>query len=149
MKTTTTLKTAFMACIILLGMTNCNNSPKQKAENVENAQENLNVAEQDLEQAVIDSTNEYTRYKIESQAKLKANETKIAELKAGLKADKAEIRLKYEKDLNDLEKKNQDLKVSIADYKESDVNKWEKFKETFNRDVDSLGKAISRISIKK
>jgi len=149
MKTTTTLKVAFGACIILLGMTNCNNSPKQKAENLENAQENVNVAEQDLEQAIIDSTNEYTRYKIESQAKLKANETKIAELKASLKADKAEMRLKYEKDLIALEKKNQDLKVSIADYKEGDVNKWEKFKESFNKDMEKLGEALSNFGDKK
>ena len=148
MKTTTILKTAFMACIIVLGMTNCTNSPKQKAEKLENAQENLDEANQKLQQAVLDSTNEYTRYKTEAQAKLTANELKIAELKAALKADKAEMRLKYEKQLLAIEKKNQDLKISIADYKENDKNKWEKFKESFNRDLDSLGQSISRITIK-
>lgn len=145
---TTTLKATFMACVIMLGMTNCTNTPKQKAENVENAQENLDEAERNLQQAVIDSTNEYARYKAESQAKLEANELKIAELKATLQTDKAEMRLKYEKELIAIEKKNQDLKISIADYKENDKSKWEKFKESFNRDLDSLGKSISRISNK-
>lgn len=146
---TTILKATFMACVIVFGMTNCTNSPKKEAENVEDAQENLNEAEQDLQQAVIDSTNEYARYKAESQAKLEANELKIAELKANLKADKAEMRLKYEKQLLEIEKKNQELKISIADYQENDMSKWEKFKESFNRDLDSLGKSISRISDKK
>ncbi|MDO9152938.1 MAG: hypothetical protein Q7U47_04395 [Paludibacter sp.] len=145
----TTLKSAILSVIIVMGMTNCNNSAKQKAEKLENAQENLNVAEQALQQAVIDSTNEFTRYKMESEAKLKANDQKIAELKATMQAEKADIKVKYENQMIELEKKNQALKVSITDYKESDVNKWEKFKESFNRDLDSLGKAISRISIKK
>jgi len=141
MKTTTILKTAFLACIIVLGISNCTNSPKKSAEKLENAQENLDQANQKLQQAVLDSTNEYSRYKTEAQAKLTANELKIAELKAGLKADKAEMRLKYEKQLVAIEKKNQDLKISIADYKE-------KFKESFNRDLDSLGQSISRIKVK-
>ena len=137
-----------MACIIVLGMTNCNNSPKKNAEKLENAQENLDDATQNLQQAVLDSTNEYTRYKSEAQAKLTANELKIAELKATLKTDKAEMRLKYEKQLLAIEKKNQDLKTSITNYQENDKNKWEKFKEAFNRDLDSLGTSITRITLK-
>ena len=148
MKTTTILKSGVMACIIVLGMTNCNNSPKKNAEKLENAQENLDDATQNLQQAVLDSTNEYTRYKSEAQAKLTANELKIAELKATLKTDKAEMRVKYEKQLLAIEKKNQDLKTSIANYQENDKNKWEKFKEAFNRDLDSLGTSISKITLK-
>jgi len=146
---TTTLKTAILASIILIGMTNCNNSPKQKAEKLENAQENVNVAEKDLQKAVQDSTNEYIRYKSESETKLKANDLKIAELKANLKAEKAEIRTKYEKQLNELDKKNQELKLSITNYKESDKNKWEKFKESFNQDLNKLAQALSSVADKK
>ena len=137
-----------MACIIVLGMTSCNNSPQKNAEKLENAQENLDDATQNLQQAVLDSTNEYSRYKSEAQAKLTANELKIAELKATLKTDKAEMRVKYDKQLLAIEKKNQDLKTSIANYQENDKNKWEKFKEAFNRDLDSLGTSITRITLK-
>lgn len=146
---TINLKVTAIACIMIFGMSYCKNSPAEKAENVENAQEDLNKAENNLQKAVQDSTNEYARYKIESEAKLKENDLKIARLKAKLKNDKAEIRTKYEKQLVELELKNSKLKTSIADYKETDKNKWEKFKTNFNQDMDELGKSISRMAEEK
>jgi hypothetical protein len=38
------------------------------------------------------------------------------------------------------------LKVSISEYKENDVNKWEKFKELVNQDIEEIKLAISRMS---
>jgi len=146
---TINLKVAALTFITIFGMSNCKNSPADKAQKVENARENLNTAEQDLHAAVVDSTNEYDRYKMESEAKLKENDLKIAQLKANLKSDKAEIRTKYENELTSLENKNAKLRTSIADYKETDKNKWEKFKSNFNQDLDELGQSISRIANKK
>lgn len=114
-----------LGCMAVFGLSNCKNTPTEKAESVEEAQENLFVAEQDYQEAVIDSTNEYARYKLESDEKLKANDQKIAELKANLKAKKLKDRTNYEIKLNELEQKNTKLKASIANYKESDKNKWE------------------------
>lgn len=146
---TLNFKVATLACIMVFGMSNCKNSPADKAQKVENAQEDLNTAEQNLQKSVLDSTNEYDRYKMDSEAKLKENDLKIAELKANLKSDKAEIRIKYENELTELEMKNSKLKTSIADYKETDKNKWEKFKTNFNHDLDELGQSISRMANKK
>ena len=143
---TTKLKLSVIACIVVFGITNCTNSPKQKADKLEDAQENLINAENDLQEAVLDSTNEYDRYKFESETKLQENDLKIAELKAKMRADKIEIRTKYEKQLSELEQKNSKLKTNIADYKESDKNKWEKFKKDFNQEMDELGKSISRMA---
>ena len=137
-----------LAGIVILGIAGCN-SPKQKAEKLENAEENVIEAQQELNEAVIDSTNEYDRFKAESEAKLIANDVKIAALKDQLKADKKEIRTKYEKQLTELEQKNAKLKSNIAEYKETDKNKWEKFKVSFNEDLDALGKAISGIATDK
>lgn len=142
------LKTMALAGIVILGIVGCN-SPKQKAEKLENAEENVIEAQQELNEAVIDSTNEYDRFKAESEAKLIANDVKIAALKDQLKADKKEIRTKYEKQLTELEQKNAKLKSNIAEYKETDKNKWEKFKVSFNEDLDALGKAISGIATDK
>ena len=137
-----------LAGIVILGIVGCN-SPKQKAEKLENAEENVIEAQQELNEAVIDSTNEYDRFKAESEAKLIANDVKIAALKDQLKTDKKEIRTKYEKQLTELEQKNAKLKSNIAEYKETDKNKWEKFKVSFNEDLDALGKAISGIATDK
>ncbi|MBP6634686.1 MAG: hypothetical protein KA177_02440 [Paludibacter sp.] len=142
------LKTMALAGIVILGIAGCN-SPKQKAEKLENAEENVIEAQQELNEAVIDSTNEYDRFKAESEAKLIANDVKIAALKDQLKADKKEIRTKYEKQLTELEQKNAKLKSNIAEYKETDKSNWEKFKVSFNEDLDALGKAISGIATDK
>ena len=142
------LKTMALAGIVILGIVGCN-SPKQKAEKLENAEENVIEAQQELNEAVIDSTNEYDRFKAESEAKLIANDVKIAALKDQLKADKKEIRTKYEKQLTELEQKNAKLKSNIAEYKETDKSNWEKFKVSFNEDLDALGKAISGIATDK
>ena len=142
------LKTMALAGIVILGIAGCN-SPKQKAEKLENAEENVIEAQQELNEAVIDSTNEYDRFKAESEAKLIANDVKIAALKDQLKTDKKEIRTKYEKQLTELEQKNAKLKSNIAEYKETDKSNWEKFKESFNEDLDALGKAISGIATDK
>lgn len=142
------LKTIALAGIVILGIAGCN-SPKQKAEKLENAEENVIEAQQELNEAVIDSTNEYDRFKAESEAKLIANDVKIAALKDQLKTDKKEIRTKYEKQLTELEQKNAKLKSNIAEYKETDKSNWEKFKVSFNEDLDALGKAISGIATDK
>lgn len=142
------LKTMALAGIVILGIAGCN-SPKQKAEKLENAEENVIEAQQELNEAVIDSTNEYDRFKAESEAKLIANDVKIAALKDQLKVDKKEIRTKYEKQLTELEQKNAKLKSNIAEYKETDKSNWEKFKVSFNEDLDALGKAISGIATDK
>ena len=142
------LKTMALAGIVILGIACCN-SPKQKAEKLENAEENVIEAQQELNEAVIDSTNEYDRFKAESEAKLIANDVKIAALKDQLKTDKKEIRTKYEKQLTELEQKNAKLKSNIAEYKETDKSNWEKFKVSFNEDLDALGKAISGMATDK
>ena len=142
------LKTMALAGIVILGIAGCN-SQKQKAEKLENAEENVIEAQQELNEAVIDSTNEYDRFKAESEAKLIANDVKIAALKDQLKTDKKEIRTKYEKQLTELEQKNAKLKSNIAEYKETDKSNWEKFKVSFNEDLDALGKAISGMATDK
>lgn len=146
---TTKLKVVALACLMIFGMSYCKNSPAEKAEDVEDAQEELSIAEDDLQKALIDSTNEYTRYKIESETKLKENDVKIADLKTKLKAEKLEIRTKYEKELSEIELKNSKLKTSIADYKETDENKWEKFKTNFNNELNEIGKSITKMTEQK
>jgi len=143
---TTRFSAAIVIGIAIMGMISCTNSPTKKAEVLEDAKDNVLVAEQDLNQAVSDSINEYTRYKMEAETKLIENDLKIAALKNNMKAEKIEVRTKYEKELNELEKKNANLKVSISEYKEDDVNKWEKFKELVNQDIEEIKLAISRMS---
>ena len=132
--------------IAMLGIVSCTNSPSKKADVLEDAKENVLEAEQGLDKAVNDSINEYARYKMEAEAKLVENDLKIAALKTNMKAERIEVRTNYEKQLNELEQKNAALKVSISEYQESDVNKWEKFKAIVNQDIEEIKLAITRMS---
>ncbi|MEA4982221.1 MAG: hypothetical protein VB066_05835 [Paludibacter sp.] len=139
-------KVAMLTGIAMLGIVSCTNSPSKKAEVLEDAKENVLEAEQGLDKAVNDSINEYARYKMEAEAKLVENDLKIAALKTNMKAERIEVRTNYEKQLNELEQKNAALKVSISEYQESDVNKWEKFKAIVNQDIEEIKLAITRMS---
>ncbi|NDP22327.1 MAG: hypothetical protein GZ091_14785 [Paludibacter sp.] len=149
------LKITVLACMVATGTTSCNNTPKQKAIEVEAAKENLIEAQEnvikatgDMEQARIDSTNEYANYKRESDILLKRNELKIAQLKAKVISDRKELRLEYENKLNILEQKNTQLKVDMLDYKGVNKTEWEKFKLKFNQDMDALKLSISKMAEK-
>lgn len=141
-------KITVLVCILAAGMTGCNFSTKQKADNVENAENQVIDAKADLQKARVDSTNEYERYKAESDAKLKANEVKIAALKEKVTAQNQQLRADYQKKLNVLEKKNAQLRADIVDYQGSDRDKWEKFKTKFNQDLYNLGQSISSLADK-
>jgi hypothetical protein len=124
----------------------CTSSPAKKAEVLEDAKENVVVAEQEYHTAVNDSIDEYTRYKSDTEAILVENELKIAALKTELKADKIEVRTKYEKQLTELEQKNAALKVNVSEYNDKDISKWEKFKELMNQDIEEIKLAISKMA---
>lgn len=136
----------FIISIVIMGMISCTNSPEKKAEVLENAKENVVVAEQDYNAAVNDSIDEYIRYKTETEAKLVENELKIAALKRELKAEKNEVRTKYEKQLTELEQKNAALKVNVSEYNDKDVSKWEKFKKLMDQDIEEIKVAISKMA---
>jgi thiol:disulfide interchange protein len=135
-------KMALLGCLATAGMTSCS-SPEKK---VEDAQTNVLEAKQDLQQARIDSANEYNVYREESEAKLRENDRQIAELKLQMKAERKEIRVKYEKEVVALDEKNENLKIKIKEYKEGDKSNWQSFKEGFNQDLDAVGKSISAMA---
>jgi len=45
--------------------------------------------------------------------------------------------------LTELEKKNNDLKKVITDYKSNQLDNWDKKKNEFRKDLDELGNSIA------
>lgn len=146
---TNILKVAFIAGFISFGMIACNETPADKEVKVEEAQENLENAQQNLEQATTDSINEYAQFKQESELKLQANDDRIAELKSKMTSDKKDLKIKYEKKINELEMKNNNLKTKLKDRKDGDSEtSWASFKQTINEEMDEVGKSISEMAQK-
>jgi hypothetical protein len=68
---------------------------------------------------------------------------KIAEFKARVNTQKATAKADYEKKVEDLNKKNSDMKMRLDTFKFDSKTKWEAFKFELNKDMDELGQAIN------
>ena len=112
---------------------------------IDNAQENVLKANEELNQALKDSIQIYRSM---TQQKLIANEKRIADYKAKIAIEKKESKDKHEMELAKLVQKNNDLKTKLENYTEEDNVKWEAFKIEFNRDMDELGQALKDLSVK-
>ena len=120
----------------------CNN-------NRENAKDNVEKANKDMIDAQVLFEKEWQQFKSDAELKVNDNEQKINELKAKIKTARADFQLKYEKEVTALEQKNIELKKKVSEYKYEGKDKWEQFKQEFNRDIDIVGNAIKNIFTKK
>lgn len=135
---------AFMAGTVstLNAQTTDKQSDKAR-ENLKDAKEDVIDAKKELREAKRDSVSDYQAFKAESNLKIKDNEKRIAELKVKHAKVNKKNKASYNKDVNALEQKNNNLKVKLAEYKESDHSAWQSFKLEFNHDMNELGTALS------
>lgn len=83
-------------------------------------------------------------FKADAEAKIEANEKRIAELKAKMNNSGKLLNKMRAERIEALEQRNRDLRLKISTY-ETNKTDWQKFKEEFNHDVEELGKAIGEI----
>jgi predicted RNase H-like nuclease (RuvC/YqgF family) len=141
------LKSITLMSFLGLLLVGCNNTPKAKEGELEDAKEDVVQAESDLQQSKLDSVSDYTTFKTSIDLKLDENERQIAAMKATINSSKDSNKPEYEKQLAQLEEKNTKLKTKIQDYDQQGTSeKWELFKVEFNKDMDDLGKSISNMA---
>ena len=124
------------------------------AKKVENAEDKVQVAEKELADsktdlyfARLDTISNYEQFKIEAENIIIAQEKDITDFKARLASEKQEINADYDKKLVELEKKNKELKIKLADLKDDGQNKWVSFKNEFNHDMNELGNAFKDLTV--
>lgn len=129
-------------------LTNC----KSSSEKVEDAKDKLADAKdkvidanQELDQVIKDSIQ---LFKKESGEEITKYEKSLAEFKVLIANEKNDIKAIYNKKLNVLEQKNNDLKKKLADFKEDGKDKWNIFRAEFIYDMDELGLAIKDLTVK-
>jgi len=81
----------------------------------------------------IEATDEWTRFKLETEKKIHQNENKIKEIKELPDANAGLLR----KAAN-LEKANNDLRIRIDEYQEEVKVKWEMFQTSMNHNVNEI-----------
>lgn len=145
-----TLATAlFVAGSIVSGCSSPDKKVENAEEKVQDAKNDVKDAKQDLSQAQQEQQNavvsDFQKFKNESNDAIIENDRHIASLRIDMKDEKREARERDEKRINELEKKNHDLKVKLDAYHDDGKSDWKEFKTEFKHDLDGLGKAFSDI----
>ncbi|MBC7863694.1 MAG: hypothetical protein IAF38_12015 [Bacteroidia bacterium] len=123
--------------------TSCNTP----AEKVENEQNNVIEAKEDLAKANQELLDDMDSYRKEKTEIIAANEKSIADFKERIEKEKKSARAEYEEKIVVLEQKNSDMKRKMDDYKADGKEGWEQFKTEFSRDMSDLSVAVANFML--
>jgi Skp family chaperone for outer membrane proteins len=127
----------FMACTVLI----CAKSTGEKDNKY--AKENIGKTVPDSQAVKESYSDDWQRFKSESEQKIQDNENSIAAFKAKMeKSGKAN----YNKEIAKLEKTNHRLQKKLGEFKNNGKSAWERFKKGFNKEMDKLGKAVKDLT---
>lgn len=140
------LRTVFITTALVLLMTSCNNSKAAKEDAVSEAQEGLIEANDDLVEAKLDSIEDFNQFKASILLKLAENEKNIGALKLKRNTKGIAAQNIDQVTIDQLEKRNTDLKNKIENYEEGPAQKWALFKIDFNQELDAVGTSISEMA---
>ncbi len=115
----------------------------------ENANEKVKQANQDMADAQAQYDKEWQQFKSDTELKIDANQKQIDDFKAAMKTTSKKFKSKYKNEVLTLEQKNIELRKKLNDYKFDGKDNWEKFKQDFNNNMDSVGNALKGIFEKK
>jgi len=130
---------ALIAGTMIIGCTSSADKVENAQDNVQAANEQLVKANQALDQAIRDSIQQFRK---ESEERIIANENTIVEYRARIARENKENRAIYEKKLAELEQQNREMKRNLADFREDSRENWESFRIKFNNDMERSGRAF-------
>lgn len=120
------------------------------AEKVDTAETNVDEAQQDLKDAKQDEkvadAEEWKTFMTDTDLKIKANETRIAEIRVKKKTSDTKMDLVYTQRIDTLEQRNLAMRTWMNDYGKSNTD-WAIFKREFNHDMDELGQALKDLTV--
>lgn len=149
-------KSIFILAVATLLTGNLLTSCKSNAEKESDALENVQDANQELEEAQTETVTdaattkanqaEWDAFKADVNANIAKNEARIAGLKSDLKKQGKAIDASYEKSVADLEAKNEAMKAKLKEY-ETTQSDWNEFKREFNSDMSDLGESLKNLTV--
>lgn len=143
------MKKIFFAATIIIFLTtitivSCKPASKEEKEATEKAQD----ANQELINAKKAATaEEWEAFKNSGDSIILKNEERIAKLKLKMKNTGKSIDAKYEKNIEVLEQKNEDLKIKMKTYQNDADADWQSFKREFNHDIDEIGQSLKDLTV--
>lgn len=144
-----TIALAFFAIGTIV--TSCKSNTEKEIEaqeNLDKAKAEVTEAHEDLREARKEATaEEWQEFKDSTNVKIDRNNQRIADLKLKIKKAGNDMDKTYQKSIDDMEQKNNELKVKMDNYK-NDVNSdWNSFKREFNHDIDELGTSLKDFTV--
>lgn len=149
-------KSVFILAVATLLSGNLLTSCKSNAEKEGDALENVQDANQELEEAQTETVTdaattkanqaEWDAFKADVNANIAKNEARIAGLKSDLKKQGKAIDASYEKSVAELEEKNEAMKAKLKEY-ETTQSDWNEFKREFNSDMSDLGESLKNLTV--
>jgi len=123
--------------------------PEQK---VEDARDKVTNAKQDLKEATREARvawqEAWLKFKGDNDTEIAANERRIIELRKDVSKLNTRYRAKYNVRIDELEKRTNELRDRVNNYKDEGDVKWEEFKKATKRDMDDLTSSLKEITIK-
>ena len=132
-----------MSGTILVGCLSSDEKVEAARNNVNDANKEVQISNQELSQAKQDSI---ILFRQEAAERISMNKKSIADFKLKISKENKLQKAKNEKRLAELEKRNNLLEKSLADYKDDEKTKLSEFKIEFNNDLDELGKAFKNLT---
>lgn len=123
--------------------TGCSRTASEK---IADAKANVVVAKDAVADAQAAAREDWLKFKSEGEAKITANERIIAEYKVKMATADGKLRAKYDKKMDVLEARNQELTAKLDNYEDAGKSTRENFKSEFNHDLDGLGTALKDIT---
>ena len=127
-----------------LAFTACN-SLEQK---VEKSEENVVLAKKELAEAKDQYLTAIEVYQQYTAEKMAANTQKIADLRIRIEEGRRSAKAGYEKNIEELEQENIELKQRVYDYHETTINNWEAFGVELKNDMNKLSVVLRDLTVK-
>jgi hypothetical protein len=140
--------TAFISGIAIVGCKSNSDKKENAIENVNEANEDLRVVEEDQveDERIKANDEEWQAFKAESNKTIADNENRILELKKAKNKPGQSFDQSYAKSIDALQERNSALKKRIADYENNQTN-WESFKREFNSDAEGVANAFRDLNL--
>jgi hypothetical protein len=109
---------------------------------MERAQTDLIEAERDLDIAQSEVEADVQIYRQEVANDIRENNLAIADIKSKIQVEDAERRAALEVRIAEIERNSSDLKRQIDNYRITNRDNWDDFKDQFSKDMNDLGDSL-------
>jgi hypothetical protein len=124
------------------------NEEQTAEDNLQVAKNNVEDAHKELDDAKRQANlEEWESFKNDVNTIVEKNDAKIDSLKLEIKKSGKAADAEYQKKIDALKERNQELKVKIKTYKNDADSNWESFKREFNHDTEELGKSLKDFTV--